>query len=109
MMWQVLTSFPNSFYDLEFPQRNAIATAILNAWKSINLHLEVIVFSVIMLLSIYFTLTTTNSFHCGNPPIADFFHDQIICITDCENITIGHSLVNVCLAKAQKTYLPRNP
>ena len=25
------TSFPNSFYDFEFPRRTAIATAILNA------------------------------------------------------------------------------
>jgi hypothetical protein len=29
----------------------------------------------------------------SNRPIADFFHDQTICIADCENLTIGHSLV----------------
>ena len=28
----------------------------------------------------------------GNRPVADFFHDQTICIADCENLTIGHSL-----------------
>ena len=28
----------------------------------------------------------------GNQQIAEFFHDQTICITDCENLTIGHSL-----------------
>ena len=28
----------------------------------------------------------------GNLPIAIFFHDQTICIADCENLTIGHSL-----------------
>ena len=28
----------------------------------------------------------------GNWPIADCFHDQTICITNCENVTIGHSL-----------------
>ena len=25
----------------------------------------------------------------GNRPIADFFHDQTICITDCENFIIS--------------------
>ena len=29
----------------------------------------------------------------GNRPIADFFHDQIIFIKDCELYTIGHSLL----------------
>ena len=28
----------------------------------------------------------------GKRPIADFFHDQTICIADCKNLTIGHSL-----------------
>ena len=28
----------------------------------------------------------------GNRQITDFFHDQTICIADCENLTIGHSL-----------------
>ena len=34
----------------------------------------------------------------GNRPIADFFHDQTICIADCENLTIGHSLILTELA-----------
>ena len=29
----------------------------------------------------------------GNPPIADFFHDQTIFIKDCKLYTIGHSLI----------------
>ena len=29
----------------------------------------------------------------GNWPIANFLHDQTICITDCENLTICHSLL----------------
>ena len=29
----------------------------------------------------------------GNQPITNFFHDQTICIADCENLTIGHSLI----------------
>ena len=29
----------------------------------------------------------------GNRPIADFFQDQTFCIADCENLTIGHSLI----------------
>ena len=29
----------------------------------------------------------------GSGPIADLFHEQRICIADCENITIGHSLL----------------
>ena len=28
----------------------------------------------------------------GNQPIANFFYYQTICIADCENLTIGHSL-----------------
>ena len=29
----------------------------------------------------------------GNQLNADFFHDQTLCIADCENLTIGHSLI----------------
>ena len=47
-------NFSNSFYDFEFPGRNAIATTILSYCLI-----------AIMLLSIYFMLTTTNRNHCG--------------------------------------------
>ena len=40
--------------------------------------------------SIQIILTIGISF--GSRPIADYFHDQTICIADCENLTIGHSL-----------------
>ena len=35
----------------------------------------------------------------GNWPITDSFHDQTICITYCENLTIGHSLISSKLSK----------
>ena len=41
--------------------------------------------------SIQIILTIGISF--GSRPIADYFHDQTICIADCENLTIGHSLI----------------
>ena len=33
----------------------------------------------------------TIGINFGNRPIVDFLRDQIICITDCDNLTIGHS------------------
>ena len=36
--------------------------------------------------------TIGNGF--SNPPIADFFHDQTICIADYEKFTIGYSLID---------------
>ena len=35
---------------------------------------------------------STINIHFGNWPIADSFHDQTICIANCENLTIGHIL-----------------
>ena len=62
-----MTSFPNYFYNFDFPWKNVIASTISNGWKSINLHLkgivEVLSCWALSILN-YFTLTITNSFHC---------------------------------------------
>jgi hypothetical protein len=39
-------------------------------------------------------MSTIGTGFC-NRPIAHFFHDQTICIADCENLIIGHSLLIV--------------
>ena len=35
---------------------------------------------------------STIGIRFSNQHISDFFHDQTICIANCENLTIGHSL-----------------
>ena len=48
-------------------QKYVIATAILNALKSLKLHLKVVVYLLLccaLFILSYFTLTSSNSFHC---------------------------------------------